>query len=131
MEQVKKNTKTRISGLGRPAWVFGGAEPDPRFSLANERTFLAWIRTSMAFIAAGVAFHAVALSLPKGIALSVSMILLLLGIVMPPFAWFKRGLTERAMRRNEPLPNSLLEECVVGSGLVSIGILLGIGIIIG
>lgn len=28
--------------------------PDPRFSLANERTFLAWIRTSIALIAGGV-----------------------------------------------------------------------------
>jgi putative membrane protein len=30
-------------------------EPDPRFTLANERTFLAWIRTALALIAAGVA----------------------------------------------------------------------------
>lgn len=29
--------------------------PDPRVSLANERTFLAWIRTSLGFIAAGLA----------------------------------------------------------------------------
>ena len=36
-----------------------GTEPDPRFSLANERTFLAWLRTSLAFIAAGVALEAV------------------------------------------------------------------------
>jgi putative membrane protein len=27
---------------------------DPRFSLANERTFLAWIRTALAMIVAGV-----------------------------------------------------------------------------
>ncbi len=28
--------------------------PDPRFSLANERTVLAWLRTSLAFVAAGL-----------------------------------------------------------------------------
>jgi putative membrane protein len=30
-------------------------EVDPRFSLANERTFLAWIRTALALVAGGVA----------------------------------------------------------------------------
>lgn len=30
-------------------------EPDYRFTLANERTFLAWIRTALAMLAAGVA----------------------------------------------------------------------------
>lgn len=29
-----------------------GKDPDPRFTLANERTFLAWVRTSMALILA-------------------------------------------------------------------------------
>lgn len=32
-----------------------GTEPDYRFTLANERTFLAWIRTALALIAGGVA----------------------------------------------------------------------------
>ena len=32
-----------------------GEAPDYRFSLANERTFLAWIRTALGFLAAGVA----------------------------------------------------------------------------
>lgn len=31
-----------------------GEAPDYRFSLANERTFLAWIRTSLGFLAGGV-----------------------------------------------------------------------------
>ena len=32
-----------------------GPEPDYRFTLANERTFLAWIRTALALVAGGVA----------------------------------------------------------------------------
>lgn len=31
-----------------------GEAPDYRFSLANERTFLAWIRTALGFLAAGL-----------------------------------------------------------------------------
>ncbi|NDV10205.1 DUF202 domain-containing protein, partial [Rhodococcus sp. IEGM 248] len=38
----------------------GGTEPDPRFTLANERTFLAWIRTSLALFASGIAVEAFA-----------------------------------------------------------------------
>ncbi len=30
-------------------------EPDYRFTLANERTFLAWLRTALALLAAGIA----------------------------------------------------------------------------
>lgn len=48
-----------------PQSVYGqGEEPDARFSLANERTFLAWIRTSLALIAGGVALEAFDLPLP-------------------------------------------------------------------
>ena len=32
-----------------------GHEPDYRFTLANERTFLAWIRTSLGLMAVGLA----------------------------------------------------------------------------
>ncbi|WP_411194591.1 YidH family protein [Rhodococcus jostii] len=35
-----------------------GTDPDPRFTLANERTFLAWIRTSLGLLAAAVGFQA-------------------------------------------------------------------------
>ena len=31
-----------------------GKDPDYRFSLANERTFLAWIRTALAFLATAI-----------------------------------------------------------------------------
>ena len=32
-----------------------GTDPDPRFTFANERTFLAWNRTALALIAGGLA----------------------------------------------------------------------------
>jgi putative membrane protein len=33
-----------------------GTEPDPRFTFANERTFLAWSRTALALVVAGPAY---------------------------------------------------------------------------
>ena len=42
-----------------PSWerklLSEGKAPDPRFTLANERTFLAWIRTALALVAGGLA----------------------------------------------------------------------------
>jgi len=35
-----------------------GTEPDPRFTFANERTFLAWSRTALALVVAGLGYLA-------------------------------------------------------------------------
>ncbi len=43
--------------MPEPRWKQEGQDPDYRFSLANERTFLAWIRTALALIAGGVLLH--------------------------------------------------------------------------
>jgi putative membrane protein len=42
----------------RSWWPSEGDEPDPRWSLANERTVLAYSRTALAFLVAGVALGA-------------------------------------------------------------------------
>ena len=45
----------------KPDSVYGlGDEPDPRFSMANERTSLAWMRTALALVAGGVALISLA-----------------------------------------------------------------------
>lgn len=36
--------------MWNPKWRREGRDPDYRFSLANERTFLAWIRTALALL---------------------------------------------------------------------------------
>ena len=56
--------------------------PDYRFSLANERTLLAWLRTALALVAGGVAMTQFApeLGLPGGGAV-VSVVLLLGGLL--------------------------------------------------
>ena len=37
-----------------PGSADDGTEPDPRFTFANERTFLAWSRTALALVVAGL-----------------------------------------------------------------------------
>lgn len=42
------------------SWREVGKDPDYRFSLANERTFLAWIRTALAILAGAIALRQLA-----------------------------------------------------------------------
>jgi len=113
-----------------PRSVYGvGDEPDPRFTLANERTFLAWIRTSLALIAGGVAIDAVALPLPVWVRVTASIVLLVLGLAVPLLSWASWAATERALRLGRPLPASLLTlplaiGLLVVAALVVLGVLL-------
>ena len=90
-----------------PAWVYGhGSTPDPRFSLANERTFLAWVRTSLALLAGGVALDAVELDGPHGLQSALAATLVALGLLGAGVSWLRWAATERAMRLRRPLPGT-------------------------
>jgi len=87
--------------------VYGkGTLPDPRFSLANERTFLAWVRTSLALLAGGVALDAVELDGPRGLQSALAVALVVLGLLGAGVAWLRWAATERAMRLRRPLPGT-------------------------
>jgi putative membrane protein len=98
--------------------VYGvGTEPDPRFSFANERTFLAWIRTALGFVAAGVAVAAVA-KLNDALGLEVrlaAIVLVLCGLVSGINAITQWMRNERAIRLNQPLPSSVLLPFLTGA----------------
>jgi putative membrane protein len=90
----------------RPQTVYGvGEEPDPRFSLANERTSLAWMRTALALVAGGVAIVSLSSlqSLPRWSALVGAAACLGGGAlaVRAVSAWAR---VERALRLRRPLP---------------------------
>lgn len=92
-----------------PRTVYGvGSEPDPRFSLANERTFLAWIRTALGFLAAGAGVAAVAqISGRLGVELKlVSLLLLVCGLTCAVGSYLRWVRNERSIRTGEPLPSS-------------------------
>ena len=100
-----------------PRSVYGvGSEPDPRFTFANERTFLAWIRTGLGFLAAGVAIAAVGrfssrLSPEVRVA---AFLLVVCGLACALGAWVRWVHGERAMREQRPLPSSPLLLVLVG-----------------
>jgi putative membrane protein len=86
--------------------VYGvGQEPDPRFSLANERTALAWMRTALALVAGGVAMVSVS-SLPAlprwAPLLGAAACLGGAGVAVRAVAGWAR--VERALREGRPLP---------------------------
>jgi putative membrane protein len=84
-----------------------GETPDYRFSLANERTFLAWIRTGLALIAGGLACAQFLPPLPIAhLREGISIALLILGGVVALRAVDHWARTERAMRLKQDLPRS-------------------------
>ncbi|WP_341783438.1 YidH family protein [Leucobacter ruminantium] len=97
----------------------GGTEPDPRFTLANERTFLAWIRTALAFIAGGIAFEALTGSAFEGpLRLVISMLLVVFGLLIAAGAAVRWWRVEQSMRRRRPLPVPLIVP-VMSAGLTA------------
>jgi len=106
-----------------------GTEPDPRYSLANERTFLAWIRTSLALIAAGVALEVLALGIQPGLRLTASIVLIVAGIGTPVQAWFGWISAEKAMRLGRSLPAPTFAGPIAVAVIVS-GILIVIGLLL-
>lgn len=106
-----------------------GTEPDVRFSLANERTFLAWVRTALALIAGGVALEVLGLDLHPILRLAASLTLVVAGIATPLAAWFDWAHAERAMRREEPLPHSRLGT-VLALAVTAAGVLVLLAILL-
>jgi putative membrane protein len=84
-----------------------GEKPDYRFSLANERTFLAWIRTALALLAGGLGCAQFLPPLPvPHMREAIALALLLLGGVVAVRAVDHWARTEKAMRLGTDLPKS-------------------------
>jgi putative membrane protein len=89
----------------QPRWVYdAGQEPDPRFSLANERTFLAWVRTALAMFAGGIALHALEVPSTGWVRTLLVVALIGLGGLLCVFALVRWARVERSMRLHQPLP---------------------------
>jgi len=82
-----------------------GGEPDPRFSLANERTFLAWSRTALGLIAVGIALEAARDLIDEDWMVNlVGLVAFTAGLLVGIVAFVRWYQVERAMRLGRPLP---------------------------
>lgn len=96
-----------------------GEAPDYRFSLANERTFLAWIRTSLGFLAGGIGLDQLAPDFATPlIRETLALLLCLFAGGLAVYGYLRWLNNEKAMRLKADLPYT--------RGLLVISIILAI-----
>ncbi|MGO8938643.1 YidH family protein [Mycobacterium sp.] len=104
-------------------------EPDYRFTLANERTFLAWQRTSLGLLAAAVALVQLVpeLAIP-GARRALGVLLAALAILTSGMGLLRWHQADRAMRRGLPLPRHPAPG-YLALGLIVVGVI-ALGLVI-
>ncbi|WP_285505612.1 DUF202 domain-containing protein [Actinokineospora sp. NBRC 105648] len=102
-----------------------GREPDYRFTLANERTFLAWVRTALALVAGGVAVwqYLPDLGLPA-LRSAIGIGLVALGTVLAALSHHRWRSTQDAIRHGRPLRSGVqIPLLAFGVTAIAVGIL--------
>jgi putative membrane protein len=98
-------------------------EPDPRFTLANERTFLTWLSTALALSAGGVAMAAVPGDVfVPWVRTALAVILVSLSALAAGMAYPRWRRIQRALRAQAPLPPPALA-AVFGYGVATVAVL--------
>lgn len=105
-----------------------GSRPDYRFSLANERTFLAWIRTALAFSAAGLAVAQFLTEVSAGWRSAIAVALVVMGSACALWGLVHLTGTELAIRQGLELPASRMPTVLAVS--TAIGALILIAVVV-
>jgi putative membrane protein len=104
-------------------------ELDYRFSLANERTFLAWVRTSLALLAGGIALEEIATSFLSDTTRTVlAVTAVALSLVLVVGSWLRWGQTQAAMESGQRLPHPWAVP-VLATGVAVLAGALGVAIV--
>ena len=79
-------------------------DPDPRFTLANERTFLAWNRTALALVGGGLAAGQLLDFDSTAVRLVVALPPIAVGAALALVSYRRWERNEQALRLGRPLP---------------------------
>ncbi len=94
-----------------------GADPDYRLTLANERTFLAWLRTGLALLVGAVALASLVHDFgPESLRIAITVWLLILSLAVTIGAYVRWDRAERALRESRSLPTDPLPR-LIGAGV--------------
>jgi len=100
----------RVAGSRDSGSDDDGTEPDPRFTFANERTFLAWSRTALALVVAGLGVVQLLPPFP-GVPVGRHLLgvpLIVFGAIVAVTAYNEWTRSQRALRHGRPLPRSVM-----------------------
>jgi len=88
-----------------PHGVFDhGSEPDPLYSLANERTYLSWLRLALTLTASAIAVDRLFVVHPRAGDQAASLALVCLAFLACAVGVRRWWSTELALRKRRPLP---------------------------
>jgi putative membrane protein len=99
-----------VASTDPPGSADDGTEPDPRFTFANERTFLAWSRTALALVVAGLGVVQLLPPFP-GVPWGRHVLgvpLIVFGAVVAVAAYGEWVRSQRALRLGQSLPRSVM-----------------------
>lgn len=117
-----RTARAYSSGMAAPP------EPDPRFLLANERTYLAWVRTSLALLAAAAAVTAVDLPMSLTVQRLMATVLAVIGMASALEGWRSWRRRDAALYANEPIAPARATTLITG-GLFLVGVVLIVAIL--
>jgi putative membrane protein len=99
-----------------------GQDPDPRFTLANERTYLAWNRTALALVGGGLAASQLLHFDSEAVRLLVALPPIVLGGILAGVSYRRWEANERALRLGRPVERSPLTRMLT-AGIVILALL--------
>ena len=106
-----------------------GREPDPRFTMANERTFLAWNRTALALIGGGLAAGQLLNFESRLARLVVALPPIALGLMLAVTSYRRWEANQRALRLDEPLPGGG-PPVLLAVGIAAVGVVVMVVLVV-